>query len=122
MVLTHTNYATSIAATLLHATTKLSSSETCKVAAVAINKVALTFTHASFDFVSRVAAFAASLPGTIHVQPRADVHLLNYYATGNIQSGTMNPLAGAVPFWDAGSYSPHIARCCFACDLIHARN
>lgn len=121
IVLTHTHSATAIAAAISRAAAQLSSSETCKVTAVAHNKVALSFAHASFHFVSRAAAFAASLPGTIHVQPRAEVHLMNYYATGNIQSGIMNPVAGASPLWDAGSYNPS-ARRCPARDLIHAPN
>lgn len=121
IVLTHSHSATAIAAALSRAAPQLSSTETCKVAAVAHNKVALSFTHASFDFVSRAAAFAASLPGTIHVQPRAEVHLMNYYATGNIQSGTMNPVAGASPLWDAGSYNPSTRRCPVR-DLIRASN
>jgi hypothetical protein len=103
IVLTHTNSATAVASALTRTLTHLSSTETCKVAVVSNNKIALTFTHASFEFVSRAAAAAATLPSTLHVHPRADVHLMNFYATGNIQSGTMNPVAGASPLWDAGA-------------------
>ncbi len=43
------------------------------------------------------------------MHPRADVQVMNLYATGNIQSGTMMPVVGAAPLWDAGSSSPSAA-------------
>jgi hypothetical protein len=111
IVLTHTKHAAALVPSLSRLISRIPSNETCKVTAVASNKIALSFTHASFDFVARAAAAAASLPGTIHVHPRANVRLMNYYATGNIQSGTMNPVAGASPLWEAGSCRPQPAIC-----------
>jgi hypothetical protein len=85
------------------AVSRASSTEKCTAAVVAHNKIALSFTRVSFDFAAKAAAAAAAMPGTIHVAPRDDIELMNYYATGNIQSGTMDPVQGASPLWDAGT-------------------
>jgi hypothetical protein len=109
LILTHTNTAFALLPSLTTVLSRLSPTETCAASAVAHNKIALAFSHTSFDFFSAAAATAAALPGTIHVQPRAHVHISNYYATGNIQTGTMNPVPGASPLWSAGSYSPLVS-------------
>jgi hypothetical protein len=104
LILTQTNTAATIVYSLSSTLSRIPTSESCEVKAVAHNKIAIIFSHPSFDFFSHAAAAAAALPGTIHVELRAKVRPLNYHAAGGIQSGATDPVSAATPLWNAGKH------------------